>query len=433
MDSRLETDDPAPLAVAFSGGGDSLALLLAAKTWADAHGRRLAAFTVDHRLRPEGADWALWCAERAGRLGVAHRTLVWEGAKPLTGRSAAARQARHRLLAEAAREAGAAVILMGHTADDGAEAALMRAAGSNTPSPRTWSPSPVWPQGRGIFLLRPLLEESRAGLRQALRERGETWIEDPANGDPQSARAQARARLIAGRKAPPALVGESTARAFRPALGEDLAGSLLLPREAWGRDQEAEGQRESLADLGAALLCAAGTDRPPRGDALRRLRDRIGAGEVFVATLAGARLESDGSMIRIFRDAGDRRRDWSDMDLPVGRAVVWDGRFELTGAVPGARVGALAGRAGRLPTPLRAATLEVPPAARPALPLVMLENGELALPTLLLSPLAQARSLVLSRFLAARRAIVNEAGVKAHGESRGRILNGRIEPGEACL
>src|SRR5205823_8609656 len=81
----LLSDDPAPLAVAFSGGGDSLALLLLAKSWADRHGRTLLALTVDHRLQPEAAAWAKWCGWWAQRLGVPHRILVWAGVKPATG------------------------------------------------------------------------------------------------------------------------------------------------------------------------------------------------------------------------------------------------------------------------------------------------------------------------------------------------------------
>ena len=63
---------------------------------------------------------------------------------------------------------GAKVILMGHTASDLAEAAAMRAEGSTTPSPREWAPSPAWPEGRGVFLLRPMLAVSRQQVRDWL-------------------------------------------------------------------------------------------------------------------------------------------------------------------------------------------------------------------------------------------------------------------------
>ncbi len=197
MDARLERGVERPLAVALSGGGDSLALLLIAGAWARQANRRLIAFTVDHGLQSDSRQWGLWCAERATRLGVAHRTLTWTGEKPRTGVAAAARAARHRLIADAARAAGARVILFGHTADDVLEAEAMRADGLAIASPHAWSPSPVWPEGRELFILRPLLAARRSSLRDWLSDRGEAWIEDPANADQRQPRARVRALVAA--------------------------------------------------------------------------------------------------------------------------------------------------------------------------------------------------------------------------------------------
>ena len=145
FDRWLNGPAAAPLAVALSGGGDSLALLHLARAWADHAGRRLVALSVDHGLQPASQGWSRFAAERAARLGVPHRILTWLGEKPARGLPAAARAARHALLADAARAVGARVVLMGHTADDLLEAETMRAAGASAPSPRAWSPSPAWP------------------------------------------------------------------------------------------------------------------------------------------------------------------------------------------------------------------------------------------------------------------------------------------------
>ena len=89
FERRLSTNDAAPVAIALSGGGDSLALLLAAERWAARAGRRLLALTVDHGLQPDGARWAHWAGQRARRLGIQHRTLHWDGDKPVAGLPAA--------------------------------------------------------------------------------------------------------------------------------------------------------------------------------------------------------------------------------------------------------------------------------------------------------------------------------------------------------
>ena len=68
----------------------------------------------------------------------------------------------------------------------------MRAAGSTLGRLRDSAPSPVWPEGREVFLFRPLLDVRRAELRALLRGRGLDWIDDPANADPRSLRARVR-------------------------------------------------------------------------------------------------------------------------------------------------------------------------------------------------------------------------------------------------
>ena len=73
LDRRLSKDDPAPVALALSGGGDSLALLLTAAAWARAHGRPLLALTVDHRLQAESAGWSRFASEAARAASDAKR------------------------------------------------------------------------------------------------------------------------------------------------------------------------------------------------------------------------------------------------------------------------------------------------------------------------------------------------------------------------
>ncbi len=395
--------------MAFSGGGDSLALLIGAKAWADRRGRRLAAVTVDHRLRPDGATWALWCRRRARALEVDHDILVWQGDKPASGVAAAARAARHGLLAEAARRRGAGVILMGHTADDCAEAALMRVQGATTPTPRAWSPSPVWPVGRGLFILRPLLGMGRSALRAALAGLGETWIEDPGNTDPASLRARSRAALArlppAGTPVDQAIEGGTAASLDE--IRQGPAADLHLPLS------RLLGAADGGALLGTALLCAAGTDRPPRRQSLGRLLSRAAEGGSFVATLGGARVSARDGWTHVVRDAADRRRGaLDDIALPEGQTIVWDGRFEMTASEAGARVGFLAGRAAALSEPLRRALLASPAAARRAIPLVSHPDGALECPSLVPSRRIRATSLALPRLMAARGGILDEATLR---------------------
>ena len=82
---RLNPGSPAPIAVALSGGGDSLMALLAAKAWADANGRRLIVLNVDHGLQAQAKAWTAFAANAAELLGVDFRALAWTGDKPARG------------------------------------------------------------------------------------------------------------------------------------------------------------------------------------------------------------------------------------------------------------------------------------------------------------------------------------------------------------
>jgi len=392
LDQRLSRKTARPVAVALSGGGDSLALALCAEAWAKAAGRRLLILTVDHRLQAASAGWTRACGAHAARLGAEFRPLAWTGDKPDAGVPAAARAARHRLIAQAAREAGARVVLMGHTADDVLEARAMRAAGSTTPEPRIWAPSPAWPEGRGLFLLRPLLGVRRAEIRAWLTARGEAWIDDPANEDLRYARARARA---AGRDDPAAPEPAATPDALGRACRMDAAGGLSLSREAL-RSAPA---REAAALVGIACLCAAGTVRPPAAARVRALLARLQAPDPLTATLAGARIEADGLAVRFLREAGEAARGGlPPLRLAAGETAVWDGRFEVTAAEE-MELRPLAGLAAQLAPQDRDAVSGLPVRARPTLP-VGLVGDEVRL--------VHARPLALERLRAACGLIARE-------------------------
>ena len=361
LEGRLQAHSPRPVAVAVSGGGDSLALLLIAADWAKATGRALLALNVDHGLQPESPGWAAVCEARATALGVPFQGLRWTGSKPLTGVPAAARAARHALLANAAREAGARVLLMGHTADDVIEARRMRAEGSSTPDPRPWSPSPAWPEGRGLFLLRPLLEVRRGAIRDWLADRQEPWIDDPANEDLRYARARARRS-----KAEPAIspLADDTRLGVLAQAVEPLAGGLTIDRRTLRRAEFADAQRLTAV----AALCAAGTARPPLRERLRVLTGRLVGDDPFTAGLAGARIVADRKQVAFFREAGEAARGGLlPLALVAGRSGVWDGRFEIA-SDHAVEIVALQGHARRLNQAQTRALAAIPAAARPALP-----------------------------------------------------------------
>ncbi|MDI1328452.1 MAG: tRNA lysidine(34) synthetase TilS [Brevundimonas sp.] len=413
--------------MALSGGGDSIALLQVAADWARGNGRRLLALTVDHGLNPDSADWTAFAEEAARDLGADWRGLTWTGAKPSVGLPAAARRARHGLIADAAREAGARVVLFAHTADDIAEGDLMRAEGSTLGRLRDWAPSPAWPEGRGLMLLRPMLDAGRAEVRDWLAARWATWIDDPANEDPKYARSRARMSLLpvgeggaqrrmrggwAERRSRPPTVEPSPFRA-RTTADAAVRSSPLPPGEGtFVLDRNSDAQL-----LAAALVCAGGGDRPPRGDRLAKLLTRLRSGETFTATLCGARIEASGDRALITREPGElTRRPPPPLPLAPGVEAVWDGRWAIATAEPGWSVVPAAGRMAALSDPDRAGLKALPPAARGGEPVLIRNAGGAPV---LARTAARARSLVEQRLALTLDRMTHERDLGAvfHGET----------------
>ena len=170
--SRRET-----WAVAFSGGPDSLALLLL--LWAHWPERRsaLCALHFDHRLRgAESRADAAFCRRVCAALGVKFVLGQWKRPRSAgTPSEAEARAVRMAFFQKHAR-----VVWLGHQQDDIAETFLMRLArGSGTGG--LAAPRPVQPLPRGRVHVRPLLSLKKAEIVAALRAAKVPWREDSTN------------------------------------------------------------------------------------------------------------------------------------------------------------------------------------------------------------------------------------------------------------
>ncbi|NNU70031.1 tRNA lysidine(34) synthetase TilS [Rhizobium sp. WYCCWR 11152] len=188
---------PARILVAISGGSDStgLLLLLDEAVKAAPHLKiSLCAAAVDHALRAGSADEARKVAALCASLGIPHIIMIWQGDKPKTGIMAAAREARYGLLATAANDFNADLIVTGHTFDDQRETLAMR--GLRTEQVSTGIADAVL-FDRRFWILRPLLFSSRADIRAFLNERGVPWIDDPSNEDTKYERVRMRRQLSA--------------------------------------------------------------------------------------------------------------------------------------------------------------------------------------------------------------------------------------------
>ncbi len=264
------------LAVAVSGGRDSLCLALLADRWARERDGRATAFIVDHGLRAEAAREARATCELLRGQGIEAHVLSWTGPKPATGVQQAAREARYRLLRDACRERGLLHLLVAHQADDQAETVVMRAARrSGTDGLAGMAALLEWPEVR---LLRPLLGVPRARLSATLKALGIAWIDDPSNLDPRFERARLRA---AGYVPPDRLVAEGQRAVEERQMAEAAVAVLEFdqsrgPTLALDRADFVQIPFDLQRRLVSRIVQAVGGgDHPPRRDRLDRAVARL--------------------------------------------------------------------------------------------------------------------------------------------------------------
>jgi tRNA(Ile)-lysidine synthase len=364
---RLGPFPPAPrVAVAVSGGADSLALALLAAGWAET-----LALIVDHGLRPESAAEAARVAAWLVARGIAARILAVGPLLPGADLSARARAARYDALAGACRQAGIVHLLLGHQALDQAETVLMRRLRGSGPDGLAGMAA-VLPR-RGLLLLRPLLGIPPARLRATLRDAGQDWVEDPTNRDARFLRPRLRA-LLADR--PAGMDAADDAAGARRAAAERAVAEELAARVAWSAAGYAVLSPGPLAPaaLSSLIQTVAGAAYPPPRQAAAML-----AAAPRPATLAGVRLLPAGRLGPGWLVVREARA--MAPPVPARPGASWDGRFRLaeTARPPaGATLGALGMDARRLP----AAASHLPDAVRVTLPALRTADGLFAAPHL---------------------------------------------------
>jgi tRNA(Ile)-lysidine synthase len=362
--TRLGPFEPTPLlAIAVSGGADSLALAVLADAWARSRGGATIALVVDHGLRAAAADEALATERLLTGRGIAVRTLRLTGLEHGSALAERARIARYAALIAASEAAGALHLLLGHHMADQTETVALRVLrGSFSAGLAGMAGLVELPTTR---LLRPLLGFPPGALRALLRAKDMDWIEDPSNRDSRAQRV--RLRLLTGDRD-----GDATAQVAQAAT---LAGAARQAAETTAA--ETLGHTASIrpegfaviashamppAALGALIRMVGGAPYPPAPDAVTAL-----AARPTPATLGGVRLLPAGRLgpgLLLVREA-------AAMAPPVAArpGAAWDGRFRLArGAAPptGATLGALGKDAARVRhhSPLPAAVLRTLPALR---------------------------------------------------------------------
>ncbi|HET9976231.1 MAG TPA: tRNA lysidine(34) synthetase TilS [Burkholderiaceae bacterium] len=295
------------VAVAVSGGRDSMALLHCTAHAARRHGLHVVALHVHHGLMPAADDWAAFvertCKRWAKRgLPVSFAMTRLQG-QPARGASveAWARAGRYAALTAMARHARASLVLLAHHRGDQAETFLLQALRGAGPAGLAAMPALARRDGRAWA--RPWLGMRREAIDAYVRRHRIAFVDDASNRDPRFARSRLRAEVVpALRRAFPDAEATLAAAARNAALARELAdevaqsdlASILVDDEvdiaAWSALGPARRRNALRAWLAAAvpassalldrLVLEVGARRAPAqwpldGATLRRYRGRL--------------------------------------------------------------------------------------------------------------------------------------------------------------
>jgi len=307
----LDIGAPMPIALALSGGGDSISLMRLLGNWAKARSStgvysNLHALIVDHGLRAGSAreikNVAAWARDAGWRAHI----LKWSGPKPNSNIEDAARKARYALLGKWCRAHKTPFLFVAHTRDDVAETFLLRLGrGSGVDGLSAMrSPVPYPLDGfKELEIVRPLLDFGREELRTYLEKEGSAWLDDPMNEDPRFSRTHVRAlmpaleaagisqkrivnasrHLARARKALEAQTKELLCAHTR----KEASGNVLVERQAL----VAAPQEIGLRALSALIMEVSGATYRPRFARLEALYAAVCTNPKFRArTLHGCRI-----------------------------------------------------------------------------------------------------------------------------------------------
>ncbi|WP_323144251.1 tRNA lysidine(34) synthetase TilS [Massilia phyllosphaerae] len=240
------------IAVALSGGLDSMVLLRLAHAYAREHGLSLSAFHVHHGLSPNADAWRAHCAAACAALGIGFDAREVSVEKGKSGIEAAARKARYAALGTMCRAHGVDLLLTAHHLDDQAETVLLQLLRGSGPAGLSGmdaaNRTPALLGDAHLLMARPLLQAARADLEALAKEEGIDWVEDESNSDPRYARNALRHTVMPALGA--AFPGFQ-ARVARSSMHAQSALRVLL--EVAGQDLERclDGDAIDLAQLRA--------------------------------------------------------------------------------------------------------------------------------------------------------------------------------------
>lgn len=328
----LPQELPHKIAVAVSGGADSMCLSLLLHQWAEPLGIRVIGLTVDHLLRPESTDEAHQVHKWLATLGIEHHILSWDKEQKPRNLQESARQARYGLLDDWCQENDVRYLALAHNQDDQIETLLQRFAHHSGPLGLAGIPN--LRELKKITLIRPLLAVSKKDIKTYLQQRHQNWIDDPSNQNVNFMRVKIRQSKIAQDTQIKKRLLELRSQLARQRMALETEAkkfcdiNLQIYPEGFAylqRNQFSQIPKElQILVLSSVLQLISGKEYPLGADQLHSLQVKLERGKKINSH--GCILWPQKKTILICREADNIKES---AFLKPGETILWDQRYKV--------------------------------------------------------------------------------------------------------
>ena len=319
------------IAIALSGGVDSVVLLDLLYELRVSQELSLSAIHVNHQISTHAGAWEVFCRSLCGRRGISLTVQRVQVIPDGSGIEAAARRLRYGAYASV----DADYVALAHHLDDQAETfllQLLRGAG-----PKGLAGMPVVRHQESVaggkesapFILRPLLDVRRGQIEAHAKSKHLEWVEDDSNADSRYDRNYLRNELLSRLDTRFPAYRETLGRAARNladhvCLAEELAriDAQSLDRSAISAERLRQLSDARALNLLRQLFSDRGLQMPPRArleEALRQCREAGRDAEIQV--------KFGDAGLRCYRDRVELVENSANM--PANWQSRWDGNHEL--------------------------------------------------------------------------------------------------------
>lgn len=320
------------IALAVSGGSDSIALLYLISDWVKLTKIRLVVFSVDHDLRESSANDVEFVRSEALKLGLEFHDLKWVHQEVKTGVQEKARQARYQLMTDKCKQLGITCLMTAHHADDLLENYLMRKQKKASALGLSFADNYFF---NDIEIIRPLLKYHKADLLNYLKVNNIKWIEDESNKSDYYERNRVRKEIEASgtEKKYDLYIEMLQVNEQATKVNNELVKSIAEVVEIYQQgfaiiNLNQFGQL--ISDIQIYIInyittIIGGNSDMPRYRSIGKLLEKIRSGDKITRSIHGCIIKNANQNLLIFREVSDIK-----MVTTLSESkVLWDNRFQI--------------------------------------------------------------------------------------------------------